>query len=250
MSEEIVVLSDAEEFYYAGNEIGVLVSHGFTGTTQSMAYLGKRLADEGFTVYGPRLRGHGTTPEDMETSTFKEWIEDVEAGLARLKETCSKVFVTGLSMGGTLTLYLAERHPELAGIMPINAAVEMSEFESYYLSLKGKERFIDGIGSDIKAKGIQELAYAKTPVQSMGELVQLLKVVQKGLGEITVPALILSSKVDHVVPPLNSQIIYEDIRSDVKELVKLEDSYHVATLDNDKEFIADQCISFIHKCME
>lgn len=250
MRTEYPILEGAEEFYYEGNEVGVLVSHGFTGTTQSMAYLGKRFAEEGFTVYGPRLTGHGTTPEDMEEATYGDWIQDVEAGLEKLKGECSTVFVAGLSMGGTLTLYLAEQHPEIAGIMPINAAVHMPEFEGYYLSLKDSERFVEGIGSDIKAEGIQELAYAQTPVKSMGELVQLLTIVNGDLGKVTVPTLILSSTVDNVVPPENSQIIYEQIQSDIKEIVSLEESYHVATLDNDKELIAESCISFIKKCLE
>ncbi|MHA6258833.1 alpha/beta hydrolase [Sporosarcina sp. CAU 1771] len=247
MAENYSILQGAEEFYYEGNETGVLVIHGFTGTTQSMAYLGKRFAEAGYTVYGPRLTGHGTAPEDMETSTYENWIQDVEVGLAQLKEVCSKVFVAGLSMGGTLTLYLAEKHPEIAGIMPINAAVHMPEFEGYYLSLKDSERFIDGIGSDIKADGIQELAYAQTPVRAMGELAQLLKIVNSDLGKVTAPALILSSTVDNVVPVENSQIIYDQIKSNAKELIKLEQSYHVATLDNDKELIADSCLAFIEK---
>lgn len=239
------VLEDAQPFFYDGNEVGVLVSHGFTGSTQSMAYLGKRFADEGFTVYGPRLTGHGTAPEEMATATYQDWVKDVETGLAKLKETCATIFVAGLSMGGTLTLYLAENHPEIAGIMPINAAVKMDEFEQYYLSLKDKEEFVDGIGSDIKAEGIEELAYAKTPVKAMGELVQLLKIVETDLSKIQTPTLILSSTVDHVVPPENSQMIYDQIQSDVKNIVRLEESYHVATLDNDKELIANECIRFI-----
>lgn len=239
------VLEDAQPFFYDGNEVGVLVSHGFTGSTQSMAYLGKRFADEGFTVYGPRLTGHGTAPEEMATATYQDWVKDVETGLAKLKETCATIFVAGLSIGGTLTLYLAENHPEIAGIMPINAAVKMDEFEQYYLSLKDKEEFVDGIGSDIKAEGIEELAYTKTPVKAMGELVQLLKIVETDLSKIQTPTLILSSTVDHVVPPENSQMIYDQIQSDVKNIVRLEESYHVATLDNDKELIANECIRFI-----
>lgn len=249
MGQKYSILQDAEAFYHEGNGIGILVSHGFTGTTQSMAYLGKRFAEAGYTVYGLRLTGHGTTPEDMATSTFKDWIKDVEMGLKKLKEVCTTVFVAGLSMGGTLTLYLAENHSEIAGIMPINAAVHMPEFEQHYGSLKGVEDFVDGIGSDIKAEGIKELAYAKTPVQSMGELVQLLKIVEGDLWKVTAPTLILSSTVDHVVPPENSQMIYDQIQSDIKEIVKLEESYHVATLDNDKELIAEKCIAFVKKCM-
>lgn len=247
MSEKYAVLQGAEPFFYEGNDVGVLVSHGFTGTTQSMAYIGKRLAAEGFTVYGPRLTGHGTAPEDMQKATYQQWINDVESGLEQLKEKCKTIFVTGLSMGGTLTLYVAQNHPDIAGIMPINAAVHMPDFEAYYNSLLGKKEFVDGIGSDIKAEGIQELAYAKTPVKAMGELVQLLKIVHDDLEKITIPTLILSSTEDHVVPPENAQIIYDRIQSENKNIVYLEESYHVATLDNDKSLIADQCIQFINE---
>jgi esterase/lipase len=110
-------LRDLQAFFYAkaecrlyllffeGNEIGVLVSHGFTGTTQSMRYLGESLAGEGgFTVIGPRLKGHGTDPADMATSTAEEWIRGLEAALAELQPRCKKIFITGLSMGGILTL--------------------------------------------------------------------------------------------------------------------------------------------------
>src|SRR4051794_15236160 len=94
------VLKEAEEFYFAGNNIGVLVIHGFTGSTQSMRLLGEKIAEAGYTVYGPRLTGHGTTPEDMEKASYQDWIKDVEDGFIKLKETCATVFVCGLSMGG------------------------------------------------------------------------------------------------------------------------------------------------------
>lgn len=246
MSENYSVMENAEEFYFPGNQVGVLVSHGFTGTTQSMHYLGKRIADEGYTVYGPRLTGHGTHYEDMEKATNKDWISDVEAGLEKLKETCSDIFVAGLSMGGTLALYLAEHYPEISGIMPINAATNLPEMKRNYEGItNGKDRFIDGIGSDIKRDDVEELAYTKTPVKSMGELLRLSNLVRADLSKITVPTLVFSSLVDHVVPPENSIEIYKNIASKDKNIVYLENSYHVATLDNDKELIAEKCISFI-----
>ncbi|NGP46049.1 alpha/beta fold hydrolase [Bacillaceae bacterium SIJ1] len=240
------VMKNAEAFYYPGNEVGVLVIHGFTGTTQSMHSVGKQIADAGYTVYGPRLTGHGTNPEDMEQATYRDWIDDVEAGLEKVKETCSKVFVVGLSMGGALTLYLAENHPEIAGIVPINAAVDMGAFKQSYNALRESgERFVAGIGSDIKKDGVKELAYEQTPVKAMGELVELMKIVKGDLTKIEVPALVLSSTVDHVVPPENSQTIYKSIASEDKHIVMLENSYHVATLDHDEPLIVSQCLTFI-----
>lgn len=246
MTGSFQVMEEAEEFYFPGNETGVLVIHGFTGTTQSMRYIGEQLGKPGFTVYGPRLTGHGTAPEDMEKASYEDWIQNVEMGLTKLQKTCSSIFVLGLSMGGTLTLYLAEHHPELKGIIPINAATEMSDMMTQYQALSREgTRFVEGIGSDIKKQGVEESAYAKTPVLSMGELITLTKQVRANLSSIKAPALIFSSSEDHVVPPENSREIYDSILSKNRAIEVLKNSYHVATLDHDKEFIAERSIAFI-----
>ncbi|HLS09245.1 alpha/beta hydrolase [Lentibacillus sp.] len=246
MTESFPVMKEAEEFYYPGNKTGVLVIHGFTGTTQSMLYLGKQFANEGFTVFGPRLAGHGTHPEDMEKSTYQDWIQSAEKGLEKLQATCEEVFVAGLSMGGSLTLYLTQNYPEIKGIMPINAATHMPDLVENYESLKDTEtRFVAGIGSDIKQEGVEELAYRETPVKSMKEGIELFEKVRRNLAAVKAPAIIFSSVVDHVVPPENSREIYESISSEDREFIVLENSYHVATLDHDKELIAEKCVAFV-----
>ena len=237
----------AEPFYFEGNKVGVLVLHGFTGSTQSMRYLGEQIASEGYTVCGPRLKGHGTHYEEMEQSTYEEWIQSVEEGYQWLNERCDSLFITGLSMGGTLTLYLAEKHPEVKGIMPINAAIDLPDLEQ--MRGKTEPRFLDAIGSDIKAEGVDELAYEKTPTKSIQEILKLVEITRKDLANITMPALIFKSLEDHVVPPQNSMIIYEEIASAKKEVVVMKDSYHVATLDHDKELIAEKCKAFIKELL-
>ncbi len=120
----VEVLKDAEPFQYEGNDIGVLVVHGFTGSTQSMRYLGESLHRRfGFSVVGPRLPGHGTSPDDMETTGYLDWLGGAEEALRTLAARKRKVFVTGLSVGGTLTLNLAARFGDLVhGVAPIAAA--------------------------------------------------------------------------------------------------------------------------------
>jgi len=95
------------------------------GRQEAWRDLAQFYADQGFTVALPRLAGHGTTPEDLEKRKYQEWIEDVEKAYQWLKERTSKRFVTGLSMGGTLTLYMGEKHKDIAGLITINAAVRM-----------------------------------------------------------------------------------------------------------------------------
>ena len=122
MVEEI--WPDAQPFSFEGGKTGVLVVHGFTGCTQSMRPLGEGLAAAGFTVIGPRLPGHGTSVEDLAARTWQEWTSEAERAFEGLLDRCDKVFVTGLSMGGGITLYLGEKHEDkVAGLMPINATV-------------------------------------------------------------------------------------------------------------------------------
>ncbi|WP_191562233.1 alpha/beta hydrolase [Metabacillus idriensis] len=246
MAERYPVLEGAEPFYFEGNHVGILISHGFTGSTQSMRPLGEAYAKSGYTVCGPRLKGHGTHYEEMEATTYEDWIASLEEGYQWLKERCDTIFVTGLSMGGTLTLYMAQKHPEIKAIIPINAAIEIPTMAG---AQQVQARYLDAIGSDIKDPAVTELAYEKTPVQSMREIIKLMAIVKNNLHEISCPSLIFVSSEDHVVPPDNSRIIYEEISSADKKLITLENSYHVATLDHDQQLIIDETLGFIEKVL-
>lgn len=240
------VLQGAESYSYEGGKRGVLISHGFTGTTQSMRPLAEAFAEAGYTVSMPRLKGHGTDPEDMEISTYQDWIETIEEAYAWLVERCDSIYMTGLSMGGTLTLYMAQHHPDLKAISVINAAIEVPAMEGV-AQLPTEVRFLDAIGSDIKKPGVVELAYPKTPVAAVKQLLTFMSEVKAGLSSIHCPTLVLVSPEDHVVPPSNSQTILDTITSKDKHLIELPESYHVATLDNDQQTIIDQTLKFFDK---
>jgi len=241
------VWEEAQPFFFEGGPVGVLVIHGFTGCTQSMRPYGEGLAGHGFTVLGPRLPGHGTSVEDMSARKYTEWTFEVERALAELGKRCEKVFVTGLSMGGTLTLWLASRHrDEVAGIIPINALVLVTTLMRVAPLVSRVVRRVPGVGSDIKNPEARELCYDKVPVPAVGELTRLVKEAREGLPGVSAPALVVASRVDHVVKePDNAQCILRELGSREKELLWLEDSYHVATLDNDVELIIDKAAAFI-----
>ena len=248
MSERYPILEGAEPFYFEGNRVGILISHGFTGSTQSMRPLGEAYAAAGYTVCGPRLKGHGTHYEDMEQTTYHDWVASIEEGYQWLEQRCDTIFVTGLSMGGTLTLYMAETHSEVRGIILINPAIDIPAMDP--VRQLEEVRFLDAIGSDIKKPGIKELAYEKTPVQSIKELLTFMNEVKANLSQISCPTLILVSDEDHVVPPDNSQTIYHAIGSERKEISQLKESYHVATLDNDQPIIIKNTLNFIQSCLD
>jgi len=242
------VLKGAEPFYAEGGPTGVLVSHGYTGSPQSMRYLAEGLAKAGCTVALPRLKGHGTTAADMAISTASDWIADLNTTLAWLKERCDTLFMTGLSMGGTLTLYMAGQYPDLfKGIIPINAAVFLNNPAMASLAyMSGAPAEVPGVGGDIKIRDITELAYSVVPVPTIKEIMALAKVTDEMLPRITCPALIITSRDDHVVPPANAEYILQHISSEQKRLLWLENSYHVATLDNDKDLIVQESVAFLH----
>lgn len=241
------VMEGAEPFRMEGNEVGVLVCHGFTGTTQSVRSLGERLASAGFTVAGPRLAGHGTSVKDMSRSTASEWISSIEEELDWLQERTEVIFFVGLSMGGTFALYFAAMRPDLLrGIVPINACVFLKDPELSRLVFdKNAPATVPGVGSDIKASGVEELAYPEVPVPAVKEFMALMRVTDDLLPTIETPALMFQSLEDHVVPPQNGPYIQEHLGSQYKQLARLENSYHVATLDNDADYIAEQTIRFI-----
>jgi carboxylesterase len=244
------ILKGAEPFFFEGGETGVLVSHGFTGTTQSMRFLGEYLAKKGgFTVIGPRLKGHGTDPADMAAATAEDWVRSLEEALAQLQKRCRKIFVTGLSMGGTLTLYLGGFYNKvISGIIPINAAVFLSNPDMASLAfMPNPPAVVPGVGSDIKQPGIQELAYPVVPVPAVRQIYALMAATNELLPRITCPALVIHSREDHVVNPANGPYIMKNISSTDKKLIWLANSYHVATLDNDKELIARRALAFIRK---
>jgi len=242
------ILPGAEPFFFAGSDVGCLVSHGFTGTTQSMRFLGEYLNKEGgFTVTGPRLKGHGTAPEDMAETSAEDWIRSVEGALVTLRQHCTKIFATGLSMGGTLTLYMAAMHADVfAGAVPINAAVFLDAPDLAALAFSAEAPpTMPGVGSDIKQPGVTELAYPVVPVPAIRQLYALMSVTRELLPRVVCPALVFQSKDDHVVNPNNAPYILDHIAAKDKRLVWLENSYHVATLDHDKELIASETLSFI-----
>src|SRR5207253_2655684 len=118
----VPVMPGAEPFSAPGGPHGALVLHGFTGTPQSMRGLANAFAAAGYTVELPLLPGHGTSVEDMATTTFADWSAAAERAYEDLAARCERIVVAGLSMGGTLAARLAARHPEISGLVLVNGA--------------------------------------------------------------------------------------------------------------------------------
>jgi len=243
------VLPDAAPFSAAGSDVGVLVLHGFTGHPGSVRPLAEALAAAGLSVELPRLPGHGTAVEDMLVTRFADWSAAAEAAYEALAARSRQVVVAGLSMGGTLACWLTARHPEVAGLVAVNALVQSPEAEVVDMArqmLAAGEQVAPGIGSDIADPDAHETAYAGSPLAPLLSLVDAVEELQQQLPRIACPVLVLTSAEDHVVAPANSDHLAAMVSGPV-ERVPLERSYHVATLDYDRDLIAERTIDFVRK---
>lgn len=239
----------AEPLSVDGSDVGVLVCHGFTGNPSSMRGIAQTCAAQGWSVRLPRLPGHGTTWQDLNTRTWPEWYAEVDAAFAELRSRCRVVVAVGLSMGGSLVTLLAQEHgSQVDGLVLINPAYQITDRRLVALPvLRRVLASIPGIASDVAKPGITEDAYDRTPLNALHSATQLWARVARDLPQVTQPVLLLHSAVDHVVHPSNSELLLSRISSsDVTEVV-LERSFHVATLDHDAELVESDTIAFIRR---
>lgn len=232
----------------AGRRIGVLLSHGFTGSPASMRPWAESLAKRGYAVELPLLPGHGTRWQDLNQVGWSHWQTTLTAAFDRLRGENDAVALCGLSLGGALVLRLAADRPrEVAGVVVVNPAVNTTRIDVRALPVL---RFLvgsfPGITNDIKKPGVEEHGYARTPLKAAYSMMwHGWKPLRSDLAKVTSPLLVFTSVDDHVVDPSSLAIIKGSVSS--TELIerRLTDSYHVATLDNDAETIFEESGEFI-----
>lgn len=240
------VLPGAEPFSSDGGPNGVLVLHGFTGNPQSMRGLAEAFAAAGFSVELPLLPGHGTSIDDMLETGWSDWSGAAEMAFCELESRCEKVVVAGLSMGGTLATWLAARHPEVAGLVAVNPAVEPAGealVDILRQTLEQGTTVMPAIGNDVADPDQEELAYEGMPVAPLLTMLDAQSELSGLLGDIACPTLLITSRNDHVVPPTNSDYLAERVTGPV-ERVFLDRSFHVATLDYDRSDIESRSVAF------
>jgi len=225
---------------------GALCIHGFTGNPGSMRGVAKAFAAAGFHVELPLLPGHGTHLDDMLPTGWADWTAAAEAAFQALSARTGAIVVAGLSMGGSLTLEMGRRHPDVRGLVCINPAtipqtpdvVEMlNDFVEQGIAV------MPGIGSDIADPDATEAAYDGAPVKPLLSLLGGLAELSADYPKMNVPLLLMTSPQDHVVDPSQSEHLAQHYGGPVQRVV-LERSYHVATLDFDKDLIFEQAVAF------
>jgi carboxylesterase len=229
-----------------GRRVGVLLSHGFTGSPYSMVPWGRSLGDLGYGVEVPCLPGHGTTWQEMNATGWTDWYGELSRAFAKVQAENDVVVVGGLSMGGALALRLAADHADaVAGVVVVNPAVATTRLDVKLLPiLKHVIRSMPGIASDIKKEGVQEHGYLRTPLKAAHSMMRAWPELVADLPKVTAPVLYFRSTVDHVVDDASQPLITSRVSGPVT-VRELPNSYHVATLDNDAQLIFDESAAFI-----
>jgi carboxylesterase len=242
-----VVMPGGEPISWPGGPRGVLVLHGLTGTTSSVADLARRCAHEGYTVRAPRLPGHGTSVQDMMTTDWSDWSAAALDAYDDLAADCERVAVVGLSVGGGLAVHVGANRRDVAAFVFINPYLKHPGPEWDQLAqdmLDAGVLTYDSVGSDIKKEGAVETSYDATPIAPALSWLRAVPRVNDDLASITAPSLLFTSTVDHVVETDNGDELVNKSNGPV-ERIWLENSYHVATMDNDQELIESRTVAFL-----
>jgi carboxylesterase len=239
------IIPGCEPINLQGNNVGCLLLHGFTSSPFELRLLGDYLNKQGYTVIIPLLQGHGTSAQNMKQSSWYDWFTDAKSELFKIRKKCSRVIVIGLSMGGSLALHLAS-HYQVDGIVALapglylqNKFAKLSHIIHPIYNYTHKNS-----RPDIKADE-KTLSYDKIPLKSISELLKFFKHLIKDLPDIYAPTLIIHSKQDHVINGKSSVEIYNKISSTDKRILELQESYHILTLDVEKEKVFKETASFI-----
>jgi carboxylesterase len=214
---------------------------------------GEFLNSKGYTVRVPLLPGHGTKVEDLNKVKWQEWPAKVIFELEQLSQSCDRIILIGLSMGGGTILNVVasleneEINPKnIAGIILVNPMIHVRGVPAelaYFLSRF--QRLRKSVGDDIKRPGVTEWGYDALPTRGVHQLLKMLRITRRNLPAIKVPLQLFHSVSDHTLPVSNTEIVLKEIGSEEKNRIELMNSYHVATMDYDQELIFHNSLTFI-----
>lgn len=249
----------AEPFYFRGGRIGALCVHGLTASPQEVYWLGKSLADRGFTVFGPRLDAHGSNFEELHRARWQRWYYDLLDGYALLQQSCDRIVVLGMSMGGLLSLHLAAEKP-VAGVVLMATPLYLNSplWLAYLLryirpQVSQYDRATDPLNQRItelqRERGeivTGRIAYYRHSAGGLAEMHKLQGIVASDLAKINAPVLAIYSEGDTTVPIGNIDRLRNGLISVPRlEVLRLHKSGHIVTCDIECDSVFDAAGKFL-----
>jgi len=212
--------------------------------------MGDHLKQQGHTVLGIRLAGHATTWQDLARTRWWDWLASVEDGLNLLKGCTEEQYLMGLSLGGVLSLLAATRYP-VRGVVAMSTPFGLPNDPRIHIMniltmLRPKMKKGEDVFFNKEAKATH-VALPFTPSRAMMEVVKAIKELQRVLPDVKVPALLIQSRLDSVVPVGSLDGIYENIGSTDKTSLWVENSGHVITEEPDRQQVFEATTNFISR---
>lgn len=236
--------SDGGSFFWTGKpgqKTAILLFHGFTATTVEVRPMARYLNEQGYTVSGPLLPGHGVSPEELNRTHFKDWIAAAEQAYCELQGKFDHVFIMGESMGGLCALWLASQHPEINGVLVFAPALiipNLWETRLIWPFIQYKHKTNVDLSSPWQGFNV-------VPLRAAAQLHKFQQVVRKRLPLIQQPLLVFQGKLDRTINPLSSPEVLEWVSSEESELVWLDESGHCILLDKQMDLVEKLSLEFI-----
>ncbi|MBC8331963.1 MAG: alpha/beta fold hydrolase [Anaerolineae bacterium] len=234
-----------DTFYWEGGSTGILLIHGFTATTAEVRLLAERLHAKGYTVSGPLLPGHGTTPADANRFSWQDWIATAEAAYQEISARCERVYVGGESTGGVLALYLASQHPEIRGVLAYAPAMDLGLSRWEILALRLAAPFIPALDKHLAEDNLPWQGYTETPLKALLQLIALQRWAWPLLPAVQQPLLIIQGAHDGRIPSDVPERIAEKVSAAHVEIYFMEQSGHVVILDREIDQVAALTLEFL-----
>jgi esterase/lipase/1-acyl-sn-glycerol-3-phosphate acyltransferase len=225
----------------ASRDIGVVLIHGYMAAPFEVKGLAEYLGQKGLWVYAPRLKGHGTSPEDLAIRAHTDWVAAVEKGYAIMSHLCRQVVVGGFSAGGLLALELAARLKDIKGVFAVCPSIRLQDFSSKFVPAVDvwnrvmKKVRLDGAKKEFVENHPENshINYFRNPVYGVLELERLMDAVDDKLSDIRMPALVVQSLGDPVVKPSGSRRAFDHIGSEDKSYILFNFDRHGILLGED-----------------
>lgn len=241
---------EGSSFYWDAGPTGVLLCHGFTATTAEVRLLAQALLAREYTVAGPLLPGHGTSPQDCNRYTWEDWYTSLDHAYQQLVARCQTVVVGGESTGALLVLRLACDHPEVAAILCYAPALRLKMGREKVFLLSLLVPFLTSIPKAPSTDNNPWQGYSVQPLKGARQLLRLQKAVLPMLPDIHQPILIMQGRLDSTVHPQAPQTVYDQVGSSIKELHWLEHSTHCVILDKERDLAASLSLRFLQRVLE
>jgi len=235
---------------------GVILVHGYMAAPEEIRVLAEHLNRAGYCVYGVRLRGHGTSPEDLASRTWDEWYESVNRGYIIMKNTVDEFAIAGFSTGAGLALMqAANKNEKFRAVISISAPLRLQSISSRFASavvvwntlLKkihvqaGKMEFA------VNDPENPHINYLRNPISGVRELEKMMSALEERLGDIRIPSLVIQGSEDPVVNPESAGEIFDSIGTGYREINKIYSTRHGIVRGDTAERVAARVINFLNE---